>query len=37
MMLDKHRTPRRFWAEAVNPACYVSKVIYITIHKKKIC
>jgi transposase InsO family protein len=23
-MLDNHRTPRRFWAEAVNTACYVS-------------
>jgi transposase InsO family protein len=22
MMLDVHRTPRRFWAEAVNTACY---------------
>jgi transposase InsO family protein len=21
MMLDKHRTPRRFWAEAVNTTC----------------
>jgi transposase InsO family protein len=26
-MLDEHRTPRRFWAEAVNTACYVSKRI----------
>jgi hypothetical protein len=25
MMLDEHRTPRRFWAEAVNTACYVLK------------
>jgi transposase InsO family protein len=24
MMLDEHRTPRRFWAEAVNTMCYVS-------------
>jgi transposase InsO family protein len=23
-MLDEHRTLRRFWAEAVNTACYVS-------------
>jgi transposase InsO family protein len=23
MMLDEHRTPRRFWGEAVNTACYV--------------
>jgi transposase InsO family protein len=26
-MLDENRTPRRFWAEAVNTACYVSKRI----------
>jgi hypothetical protein len=26
-MLDEHRTPRRFWAEAVNTACYVSNRI----------
>jgi hypothetical protein len=24
MMLDEHRTPRRFWAEAANTMCYVS-------------
>ncbi|WVZ84001.1 LOW QUALITY PROTEIN: hypothetical protein U9M48_031085 [Paspalum notatum var. saurae] len=23
-MLDEHRTPRRFWAEAVNTACYIA-------------
>jgi transposase InsO family protein len=23
MMVDKHRTSRRYWAEAVNTACYV--------------
>jgi transposase InsO family protein len=23
-MLDEHRTPRRFWAEAINTACYIS-------------
>jgi transposase InsO family protein len=23
VMLDEHRTPRRFWDEAVNTACYV--------------
>jgi transposase InsO family protein len=22
-MLDEHRTPRRYWAEAVNTACHV--------------
>jgi hypothetical protein len=31
-MLDEHRTPRRFWAEAVNTACYVLNRIY---HKSK--
>jgi hypothetical protein len=34
-MLDEHRTPRRFWAEAVNTACYVSNRIYLRVHKKK--
>jgi hypothetical protein len=33
-MLDEHRTPRRFWAEAVNTACYVSNKIYLRVHKK---
>jgi hypothetical protein len=37
MMLDEHRTPRRFWAEAVNTTCYVSKRIYLVVHKKKTC
>ncbi|WVZ81323.1 hypothetical protein U9M48_028713 [Paspalum notatum var. saurae] len=23
-MLDEHRTPRKFWAEAINTACYMS-------------
>jgi hypothetical protein len=36
-MLDEHRTPRRFWAEAVNTACYVSIRIYLGVHKKKTC
>jgi hypothetical protein len=36
-MLDEHRTPRRFWAEAVNIACYVSNKIYLGVHKKKTC
>jgi transposase InsO family protein len=35
MMLDEHRTPRRFWVEAVNTACYVSNRIYLIVHKKK--
>jgi hypothetical protein len=36
-MLDNHMTPRRFWAEAVNTACYVSNRIYLRVHKKKTC
>jgi hypothetical protein len=36
-MLDEHRTPRRFWAKAVNTACYVSNRIYLRVHKKKTC
>jgi hypothetical protein len=35
MMLDEHRTPRRFWAEVMNTACYVSNRIYLIVHKKK--
>jgi hypothetical protein len=34
-MLDEHRTPRRFWAEAVNTVCHVSNRIYLRVHKKK--
>jgi hypothetical protein len=37
MMLDEIMTPRRFWAEAVNTACYVSNKIYLRVHKKKTC
>jgi hypothetical protein len=29
MMLDEHRTPRRFWAEAINTACHVSNHIFL--------
>jgi hypothetical protein len=36
-MLDEHRTPRRFWAEAVNTVCYVSNRINFRVHKKKTC
>ncbi|WVZ81383.1 LOW QUALITY PROTEIN: hypothetical protein U9M48_028765 [Paspalum notatum var. saurae] len=28
-MLDEHRTPRRFWAEAVNTACYIVNRIFL--------
>jgi hypothetical protein len=36
-MLFEHRTLRRFWAEAVNTACYVSNRIYLKVHNKKTC
>jgi hypothetical protein len=36
-MLDEHRTPRRYWVEAVNTACYVSNRIYLRVHKKETC
>ncbi|WVZ70297.1 LOW QUALITY PROTEIN: hypothetical protein U9M48_018974 [Paspalum notatum var. saurae] len=29
MKLDEHRTPRRFWAEAVNTACYIANRILL--------
>ncbi|WVZ52943.1 hypothetical protein U9M48_003941 [Paspalum notatum var. saurae] len=29
MMLDEHTTPRRFWAEAVNTACYIANRIFL--------
>jgi hypothetical protein len=34
-MPDELKTPRRFWVEAVNTACYVSNRMYIRVHKKK--
>jgi hypothetical protein len=29
MILDEHKTPRRFWADAINTACYVSNQIFL--------
>jgi hypothetical protein len=29
MMLDDHRTPRRFWADAISTACYISNRIFL--------
>jgi hypothetical protein len=29
MMLDKHWTPRRFWADAISIACYISNQIFL--------
>jgi hypothetical protein len=28
-MLDEHRTPRHFFAEAINTACHVSNHIFL--------
>jgi hypothetical protein len=28
-MLDEHRTPRHFWADAINTTCYISNRIFI--------
>jgi hypothetical protein len=28
-MLDKHRTPSRFWVDAINTACYISNRIFM--------
>jgi hypothetical protein len=28
-MLDEHRTPRRFWADAINTACHISNRIFL--------
>jgi transposase InsO family protein len=29
MMFDKHRTPMRFWADAISTACYISNQIFL--------
>jgi hypothetical protein len=29
MMLNEHRTPRRFWADAISTACYISNRIFL--------
>jgi hypothetical protein len=29
MMLIEHRTPRRFWADAISTACYISNRIFL--------
>jgi hypothetical protein len=36
-MLDEHRTPRRYWAEAVNTACDVSNRILLRAFKRNTC
>jgi hypothetical protein len=30
-MLDKHMTPRRFWADAISTACYISNQIFLRL------
>jgi hypothetical protein len=29
MMLDEHRTPRRFWADAISTTCYITNQIFL--------
>jgi hypothetical protein len=29
MMLDEHRTPNRFWADAISTDCYISNRIFL--------
>jgi hypothetical protein len=37
MMLDEHRTPRRYWAEAVNTACHVGNQTFLRAFLNKTC
>jgi hypothetical protein len=37
MMLDEHRTFRRYWAEAVNTACHVGNRIFLRAFLNKTC
>jgi hypothetical protein len=36
-MLDKYRTPKRYWAEAVNTACHVENRIFLRAFLNKTC
>jgi transposase InsO family protein len=29
MMFDEHKTPRHFWVDAINTACYISNQIFL--------
>jgi hypothetical protein len=29
MMLNEHRTPKRFWADAISTACFISNQIFL--------
>jgi hypothetical protein len=31
MTLDEHRTPRRFWVDAISTACYISNQIFLRL------
>jgi hypothetical protein len=31
MMLDEHRTPRRFWVDVISTACYISNRIFLRL------
>jgi transposase InsO family protein len=35
MMLDEHRTPRRYWTKTINTACHVSNRIFFRAFIKK--
>jgi hypothetical protein len=37
VMLDEHRTPWRYWAEAVNTACHVGNWIFLRAFLNKTC
>jgi hypothetical protein len=37
MMLDEHRTPRRYGAEVVNTACHVRNRIFLRAFLNKTC
>jgi hypothetical protein len=34
-MLDEHRTPRRYWVEAVNTTCHVGNYIFLRAFSNK--
>jgi hypothetical protein len=37
MMLGEHKTPRRYWAEAVNTTCHVGNWIFPRVFLNKTC
>jgi transposase InsO family protein len=36
-MLGEHRSPRRFWAGAINTVCYISNQIFINNSQPHLC